>query len=86
MYYLILKDINDRSNFIDAMKKEGISCVFHYVPLHVADYGRNYARTSGKLPLTNDLSDRLVRLPLWIGMGKYQDMVIDRMLNYLSEN
>ena len=42
--------------------------MFHYVPLHSAPAGLRFARQSGPLPVTDDLSARLVRLPLWAGL------------------
>jgi dTDP-4-amino-4,6-dideoxygalactose transaminase len=44
--------------------------VFHYVPLHRSPAGTRFGRSSGELPVTDDVADRLVRLPLWAGMGE----------------
>jgi len=68
MYFLLLKDLDSRTAYIDAMKEDGINCVFHYVPLHSSPAGRKYGRAFGDLAVTNDISDRLVRLPLWVGL------------------
>jgi len=68
MYYLLLRNSDDRKNFIDKVKKQNICCVFHYVPLHRAPFGRKVARISGELLVTNKLADRLVRLPIWVKM------------------
>ncbi len=65
MYYLILKDLETRTELILHLKKEGILSVFHYVPLHDSPAGRKYARAHGKMNVTEDLSERLVRLPLY---------------------
>jgi dTDP-4-amino-4,6-dideoxygalactose transaminase len=65
MYYLLLRDIEVRSAFIDFMKGKGIGCVFHYVPLHQSPMGTACGRASGDLPNTESLHGRLVRLPLW---------------------
>lgn len=77
MYYVLLKDLKQRSAFIDALKARGISSVFHYVPLHNAPAGLKYGRTNQPLPLTIDLSERLVRLPLWVGLSDQIGDVID---------
>ena len=66
MYYLLLRDLELRTAFIAAMRSAGVHCVFHYIPLHSAPVGLRVGRTSGKLPVTDDASDRLVRLPLWL--------------------
>ena len=46
----------------------GVDAVFHYVPLHSSPAGRRFGRASGDLPVTDDVSARLIRLPLWLGM------------------
>lgn len=76
MYYLLLPDLARRTEFIDRLKAAGIGAVFHYVPLHSAPAGTRYGRSSGTLPVTTDVSDRLVRLPIWVGLDKVQDKVI----------
>ena len=85
MYYLLLNDMEDRSAFIHAMKQYDINCVFHYVPLHSSPRGLVCGRAIGKLPLTSDLADRLVRLPLWIGMENNLDYVVKRMLECFGQ-
>jgi dTDP-4-amino-4,6-dideoxygalactose transaminase len=77
MYYLLLRDLEDRTAFIEAMKQAEINCVFHYVPLHAAPYGREVGRGDGRLPVTCDLADRLVRLPLWLGLEEHLERVIE---------
>lgn len=77
MYYLLLRDLDDRTAFIQAMKAEDIHCVFHYVPLHSAPQGRKVGRMVDDLSVTTDLADRLVRLPLWLGLEEQQERVID---------
>lgn len=77
MYYLLLRDLEQRTSFIDRMSKEGIHCVFHYVPLHTAPQGTRRGRSEGGLPVTCNVADRLVRLPLWMGLDEEQARVID---------
>jgi dTDP-4-amino-4,6-dideoxygalactose transaminase len=86
LYYLLLKDLNDRTVFIEAMKQAGISCVFHYVPLHTAPYGRLAGRASGSLPVTVDVADRLVRLPLWLGLEEHQEHVMTVLHEFFKNN
>lgn len=85
MYYLLLPTLRARTQFIDAMARAGIQCVFHYVPLHTAPAGRQYARTAGPLDITDSVSERLVRLPLWLGLEQVQDYVIDCALRSLRD-
>ena len=84
MYYLLLRDLDDRTDFIQAMKAEDIHCVFHYVPLHSAPYGKKIGRGADDLPVTTNLADRLVRLPLWLGLEVEQERVIDMALRVLG--
>jgi len=84
LYYLLLSDLDDRTTFIQTMKGEGIQCVFHYVPLHTAPMGQRLGRAADRLPVTTDLADRLVRLPLWLGLEQEQDRVIETVLRVLG--
>lgn len=83
MYYLLLRDGEDRAAFLRGMREEGVHCVFHYVPLHSAPHGIAVGRASGSLSNTEDLADRLVRLPLWLGLEDQQDLVIERTIRLL---
>lgn len=76
MYYLLMPDLEARSRFIAQMKVAGVSTVFHYVPLHSSPHGQAVSRTHGDMLATDELSDRLVRLPLWIGLESSQEQVI----------
>ena len=76
MYYLLLPDLAIRTAFIDKLRKQGINTVFHYIPLHSAPEGVRSGRAHGDLSLTSELSDRLVRLPLWVGLAIEQERVI----------
>ncbi len=68
LYYLILPNLEMRTRLIAQLKTTGIYAVFHYVPLHSAPAGLKYGKVNGDLSITNNMSDRLVRLPLWVGM------------------
>jgi dTDP-4-amino-4,6-dideoxygalactose transaminase len=81
LYYLLLPTRAKRDMFIRKMAKLGVHCVFHYVPLHSSPAGKKFGRASGRLKLTEDLSGRLVRLPLWLGMDAGR--VIERALGAL---
>lgn len=65
MYYLLCRDLEHRTVFMDAMKSHGIHTVFHYIPLHSSPAGLRYGRVHGEMSVTDALSDRLVRLPLF---------------------
>ena len=85
MYYLLLPNLQRRSAFIDLLKTKGISAVFHYVPLHDSPMGQKYGRTSGDLINTRELSERLVRLPLWLGMEPDQERAIVQIIEAIDE-
>jgi dTDP-4-amino-4,6-dideoxygalactose transaminase len=68
LYYLLLRDADDRNSFLEGMQALGIDCVFHYMPLHSSLSGRKYGRISDEVGLTDDLHNRLVRLPMWLGV------------------
>ncbi|HEV7122506.1 MAG TPA: dTDP-4-amino-4,6-dideoxygalactose transaminase [Rhodanobacter sp.] len=77
MYYLLLPSLDSRSAFIDELKAEGVQAVFHYIPLHSSPAGRRYGRSQGTLAVTDRISERLVRMPLWIGLDEVFDHVVD---------
>ena len=68
MYYILFNSLEDRTEAIVRMKKKDINPVFHYVPLHSSPAGLKYCRTHGSLKLTENLADRLLRLPLWFDL------------------
>ena len=85
MYYLKLRDLEDRTAFIQYLKDRGIVAVFHYVPLHSSPAGEKFGRFHGEDRYTTSESDRLVRLPLYYGLTEEdQAAVIRAALNYLQ--
>lgn len=68
LYYIITDSLATRSALIAHLKAQGINPVFHYVPLHSSPAGRKYGRASGGMQVTDDLSERLLRLPLYYEM------------------
>ena len=84
MYYLLLPGLEARSRFIAGLKERGVASVFHYIPLHSAPKGREIARAAGELAVTDATSDRLVRLPLWLGVEDSLDHVFESAGEVLS--
>lgn len=72
MYYVLLTSEIDRQNVLNEFKRQGIWSVFHYVPLHSSPAGKRYGRTHDSLKITIDQSERLIRLPLWVGLTEEQ--------------
>jgi len=86
LFYLKLRDLADRTAFIDHMKRREICCVFHYVPLHSAPAGLKFGRFAGEDRYTTRESDRLVRLPLYYGMTEAEtEAVIAAVRDYLAK-
>lgn len=80
MYYALLAPGIDRQNVLAEFKKHDIYSVFHYVPLHSSPGGKRYGRAHGALEVTDRQSERLVRLPLWIGLSAEQQQRIVKVL------
>jgi dTDP-4-amino-4,6-dideoxygalactose transaminase len=81
MYYLLLPSLEKRTQFISALREKDIHPVFHYVPLHSSPMGRQCGRTAGPMCHTDGLSDRLVRLPLWLGLEDHLAFVISEIID-----
>ena len=65
MFYVLLADHETRSGLIDHLKQKGILSVFHYIPLHSSPMGKSIGGNRNPLPITDNVSDRLLRLPFY---------------------
>ena len=65
MFYILLKDEETRNTLMGYLKSNGILAIFHYVPLHLSPIGRSMGYKEGQLPVTESVSGRLLRLPLY---------------------
>lgn len=83
MYYILLDSLAQRTQVLADMKRQGVNCVFHYVPLHSAPYGVQHSRQHGDMRHTDQLSERLLRLPLWVGLEQQQARVVSALLEAL---
>jgi dTDP-4-amino-4,6-dideoxygalactose transaminase len=78
MFYLLLPNLELRQKFIAYLRESGIYSVFHYLPLHLSEMGQRFGGRSGDLPVTESISDRLVRLPFHNGLtSNEQEQVIE---------
>ncbi len=83
LYYLILPSVNVRSALIQDLKQRGILSVFHYQPLHLSTMGLGFGGQLGDCPVTEDLADRLLRLPFYYALSPAdQDEVIAALLAF----
>jgi dTDP-4-amino-4,6-dideoxygalactose transaminase len=78
MFYLLMPDLDTRTRFISHMKSRGVLTVFHYLPLNASTFGATFGGRPGQCPVTEDVSDRLVRLPL------FHDMTADERAQILA--
>lgn len=86
MFYLLMRDIEDRDAFITHLREHEIIAPFHYVPLHSAPGGQRFGRADQDLPVTDETYARLVRLPLYFTLGDEIDRVIDISRAWLGAN
>ncbi len=87
MFYLKAADLEERSALIAYLKARDISSVFHYIPLHSSPAGRALGRFSGEDRYTTRESERLLRLPLWFGIGEEQvDTVCEAIATFYQQS
>ncbi|CNI33319.1 TDP-4-oxo-6-deoxy-D-glucose transaminase [Yersinia massiliensis] len=85
MFYIKLRDIDDRSQFISFLKEAEIMSVFHYIPLHACPAGEEFGRMAGEDRFTTKESERLVRLPIFYNLTDInQKTVINTVLSYFA--
>jgi len=83
MFYILLPSLSLRQKFIQYLRDLGIYSVFHYLPLHLSDMGQSFGGKAGDCPVTEDVSDRLVRLPFHNGLSSSeQELTIDAILGF----
>ena len=80
MYYLLLPSLDQRTALIESLKSKGIYPVFHYIPLHSSPRGQKVGRAVGDMTNTNNTGDRLLRLPLWLGLEEQLAGVISEVV------
>lgn len=83
MYYLLLPSLDMRQSLITYLRARGILSVFHYLPLHLSDRGRSFGGRPGQCPVTEEVSDRLLRLPFFYALSESdQGQVIDAIRGF----
>ena len=80
MYYILVPSLAERHRVLEGLKENGIGAVFHYVPLHSSPAGLRFGRAHGDLSLTTSLSQRLIRLPMWLGLSELQQQRVCEVL------
>jgi dTDP-4-amino-4,6-dideoxygalactose transaminase len=76
MFYLILPSLDSRQALISHLSQREIFAVFHYLPLHLSPMGRRFGGREGDCPVTEKISERLLRLPFYTGMTKSEQVQV----------
>jgi dTDP-4-amino-4,6-dideoxygalactose transaminase len=83
MFYLLLPSPDDRQALINHLKRRDILSVFHYLPLHLSEMGRRFGGKIGDCPVTEDVSNRLLRLPFYNDLTEAdQQEVVDTIRQF----
>ncbi|MCW5898096.1 MAG: dTDP-4-amino-4,6-dideoxygalactose transaminase [Flavobacteriales bacterium] len=83
MYHLLMPSLQDRTDFIAHLAAQDIKAVFHYLPLHLSEYAARWGGRPGDHPVSEDVSDRLVRLPFYTSLSEEdQGRVIDAVVRF----
>jgi dTDP-4-amino-4,6-dideoxygalactose transaminase len=83
MYYLLCPSLEIRQTLIEYLKSNNVQSVFHYLPLHLSEMGLKFGGRKGDCPITEDISDRLLRLPLYFQLSEDdQNRVIDLLRSF----
>lgn len=83
LFYLLLPTLEKRQQLIAGLKERGILSVFHYVPLHISEMGLGFGGKKGGCPITEDISDRLLRLPFYNDLSQPEIELIVRSIKEL---
>lgn len=83
LYYVLLPPSINRHALLTDLMKHGIQAVSHYVPLHSSPAGQRFGRASGSMPITNHVSEHIIRLPLWVGLTQSQQ---ERIVETLAQS
>ncbi len=87
MFYVLAKDIEERTQLISYLKSKNISTAFHYVPLHSAPFAKRILKEMPDLPVTDSYSARLLRLPMFADLtNKEVEYVINSIYEFYKEN
>ena len=81
MFFLICKNLYIRTKLLTELKKNKVFSTFHYIPLHKSEFGSKYFKK--KLLVTEELSKKIIRLPLWIGMN--QNFILNKIKRILND-
>ena len=83
MYYLLMPSLEARQRLIERLAQHGILGVFHYTPLSTSAMGQRFGGRQGQCPVTESVSDRLLRLPFYNSITTdEQSSVVETILTF----
>ena len=86
MFYLLTRTHRMQNELLVALKGDGIAAVFHYVPLHSSDAGKKFGRTGSSMEVTDDLANRLVRLPIYPDLSESEvGMICASVMHFMDK-
>lgn len=87
IFFIITRTLDERTRLIRKLRDDGILAVFHYVPLHSSPAGLRYGRQSGRMTVTDDYHNRILRLPMYFGMSVEEiDRVTGTILDFYRKS
>ncbi|MDB2469157.1 dTDP-4-amino-4,6-dideoxygalactose transaminase [Alphaproteobacteria bacterium] len=84
IFFILLENKKSRKNFIEFMKDKGISVLTHYEPLHLTEFSKKNCIVSGKLSVTESISERLIRLPIYPAMLNEHEIVLENVKGFFT--
>ena len=86
IFHLLLDKRFNRDKVLREMNEKGVNAVFHYQPLHSSPAGKKYGKCTSALPVTDDISERIIRLPMWIGFNQHERVhtILSNILNFYN--
>jgi dTDP-4-amino-4,6-dideoxygalactose transaminase len=86
MFYIVLRTLKQRQAMIEYLNERGINSVFHYLPLHLSEMGQSFGGGEGDCPVTEYVSDRLLRLPFHNHLSENDlEYVVESICNFVGE-
>ncbi len=83
MFYILMPSLSERQALITHLKERGILSVFHYLPLHLSEMGQKFGGKTNDCPVTEDISDRLLRLPFYNALTEVeQEQVVAAIIDF----
>ena len=85
IYYILVENLATRSLLMERLREEGVQTAFHYVPLHSSPFGLKHSRCGSSMNVTESISDRIIRLPIWFGMTDEVNIIVKKIEKILHE-